>query len=414
MKNAMKTSNGVKLLILTGIFPPDIGGPATQLDYLIRDLRKDGFEISVLTFGDKNNDYPYKVRKISKKIPSLFRKIFYIIAALKMSFQTRTVYAWDLYIAGFSGFLIKKIFPWKKFIVRFAGDSAWEKARGSGKISDNLTEFIEKKYGFSIEFKKWFRKRILTSADKVITVSYFLEEIAKKIGVEKSQLKMIYNSVDFLFKDFNLDVGRPSYCRQELGFKGINLITASRLVPWKGQKTLVEIMPALIEKYPPTFPHESLSNSQNNISRKGGGLFLRIIGDGPEYKNLEFKIQDLGLNKNVFLVGKLSHQELFKYLKCADIFVLNTDYEGLSHSILEAMHIGIPIITTDVCSNSELIENGKSGFLVEYDNKEQLKKTISELIEYSELGRRFAEEAKKNLEKFSWRNLVEETADVLK
>ena len=105
---------------------------------------------------------------------------------------------------------------------------------------------------------------------------------------------------------------------------------------------------------------------------------------------------------------------MFQYIQCADIFILNTDYEGLSHTILEAMHIGIPIITTSVCSNAELIEDKKSGFLVEYNNKEQLKKAISDLIDDPALGKNFVQEAKKNLEKFKWENLVKETALILK
>lgn len=384
----------MKVLILTGIFPPDIGGPATQLGYLIPDLMKRGFEVSVLTFGEKlpEDNYIFPVKKISKKISQPFRSIFYILTALKMAPSFQLVYVWDLYTPGFSGFLIKKIFPKKKFVVRFAGDSAWEKARGEGKISENLAQFLEKKYGFSIELRKRLRKKIMTSADKVIAVSYFMEGIAEKIGVKKARLKMIYNSVDFLFqKNAEESVGRlhPAFSD-----KNFNLITSSRLVPWKGQRVLVEIMPELISQH-------------QNIN-------LWIAGDGPEEANLKSQISNLKLSENVFLLGKLSHNKLFRHLKKADVFILNTDYEGLSHQILEAMRLDIPVITTNVCSNAELIENGQSGFLVEYNNKEEFKKAISYLIEKPELKESIAKNAKTRLADFQWEKLVEETAALLK
>jgi len=392
----------MKVLILTGIFPPDIGGPATQLGYLIPDLMKRGFKISVLTFGnsERSSDLPrevgapaYPVKKISKKIPQPWRNILYILKALKMSFGFQAVYVWDLYTAGFSGFLIKKLFPKKKFIVRFAGDSAWEKARGEEKISENLTQFIEKKYSFSIEFRKGLRKKIMTSADAVVAVSYFLEGVAEKIGVKKERLKMIYNSVDFLFENKEEALRKPgAFAKPD--FKGINLISASRLVPWKGQKILIEIMPYLIERH-------------KNIR-------LWIIGDGPEFSNLKSQISNLKVEKNVFLLGRISHQELFEYMRAGDIFLLNTDYEGLSHQILEAFYLGIPVITTSVCSNSELIENEKSGFLVGYNNKEEFKRTISSLIENPELKALFVKNAKTKLANFKWERLVEETAALLR
>ncbi len=381
-------------MVLTGIFPPDLGGPATQLGYLIPDLMKMGFKVSVLTFGEKlpEDNYIFPVKKISKKISQPFRNIFYILTALKMARNFQIVYAWDLYTPGFSGFLIRRLFPGKKFIVRFAGDSAWEKARGEGKISENLTQFIEKQYGFSIELRKRLRKKIMTSADKVIAVSYFMEGIAEKIGVRKDRLKMIYNSVDFLFqKKAEESAGR---LHPDFSDKNFNLITSSRLVPWKGQQLLIEIMPELMNKY-------------QNIN-------LWIAGDGPEEKNIKSQIANLKLSENVFLLGKLSHNELFRHLRKADIFLLNTDYEGLSHQILEAIHLGVPVITTNVCSNSELIENEKSGFLVEYNNKEELKKAISCLIEKPEFKELFVKNAKNRLADFQWERLVEETATLLK
>ncbi len=62
---------------------------------------------------------------------------------------------------------------------------------------------------------------------------------------------------------------------------------------------------------------------------------LVIVGDGPDRKSLEMMIKNMGLDKRVYLIGKKSPEELAIYLASADVFVLNSGYEGFSHQILE-------------------------------------------------------------------------------
>ena len=81
------------------------------------------------------------------------------------------------------------------------------------------------------------------------------------------------------------------------------------------------------------------------------------------------------------MTGQIFHDKVLEHLKAGDIFILNTGYEGFSHFLLEAMAMEIPIITTRVGGNAELIESGKDGVLVEYNDKEELKKKIIELVE---------------------------------
>ena len=392
----------MRILITTGIFPPDIGGPATQLDALIKEIlaREPSFKITVLTFGEKGANYPYEVIKISKNNPKIFKSFFYFAKAFFLSLQNDTIYAWDLYTAGFSSYLVKKILFRKKLIIRFVGDSAWEYyiVKSQNPEPYNIFDFENQKYGFKIEFRKWLRKKILMSADTVVVPSEFIKKIAVEIGVAENKIKIIYNSVDFLFDEKErreLENINKNFREKELNFKekGIYLVSISRLVKWKGQECLIEIMPDLIKKY--------------------GSVFLFIIGEGPEFENLKIKTSNFKLEDNVFLTGKLEHKNVFKYLKCADVFILNTAYEGLSHTLLEVMKVGVPIIASNVCSNPELIENGKNGFLTEYNNKKEIIDAVCKIIENPELKQKFARESKKRLEDFNFENLVKKTMDVL-
>jgi len=140
---------------------------------------------------------------------------------------------------------------------------------------------------------------------------------------------------------------------------------------------------------------------------------LVIVGDGPDKKMLESMIKNLGLERKVFLVGKKSQSELAAYLAAADMFVLNTGYEGFSHQILEAMTAGAPIITTAVGGNREIIRQGENGFMVKYNDEFNLIEAVKSLWQDSELKAEFVENGKKTVEKFSLEKMLSETIKFL-
>jgi glycosyltransferase involved in cell wall biosynthesis len=140
---------------------------------------------------------------------------------------------------------------------------------------------------------------------------------------------------------------------------------------------------------------------------------LLVIGEGEERKHIEKKIKDLGLEDNVFLLGKVPHNKLAVYFKAADLFILNTGYEGFPHVILEAMDNGVPVITTKKGGNLEVIEDGVNGKLVEYNNKEEWKEAILNLLGDEGLRNKLITSAKEKMEQFSWDRLVKESLSVL-
>ena len=140
---------------------------------------------------------------------------------------------------------------------------------------------------------------------------------------------------------------------------------------------------------------------------------LYIIGSGPESEALKSKVKSQKLEDKVFLIGQVAHDKVLEHLKAGDIFILNTGYEGFSHFLLEAMAMEIPIITTRVGGNVELIESGKEGILAEYDNKEELKKKIIELAKNEELRKKLTEKAKQKVAEFGQERMMTETVKTL-
>ena len=365
-----------KVLICTPLYPPDIGGPATYSKLLEEKLPKFGFSVKVLSFG------------LVRRMPKIVRHLVYFFRVLKDGARFDIIYAQDPVSVGLPSLLAAKVLR-RKFILKIVGDYAWEQFQVGGGEFVAPEKFQTEKYDFVTEARRRTERWVAKRADKIIVPSKYLKKIVLMWGVPEEKVSVVYNAFDVPSKGFSKEEAR-----RELGLEGPTLISAGRLVPWKGFGDLVEIMPDLLKKIP--------------------NLKLVIIGDGPERENLKFKIKNLKLGEQVFLKGQLKHEEVLECLHSGDVFVLNTGYEGLSHQLLEAMAAGIPIVTTDVGGNPELIKNGESGFLVDYADKNELKNAIIDLYGNGELRDKFTVNARQKLKEFNTEKMINEIARVLK
>ena len=362
-----------KILIATGIFPPDIGGPATYGVTMADALVKRGFEVKVSVFS-----------RISRKIPKGLRHFLFLLKLIDNSKKTDIIFALNASSVGFPALLAAKLFK-KRFIVRVAGDYAWEIASGKGKtglLIDDFQKTSNKGYLHKIQ------SFVCEKADSIIVPSEYLKDLVEGWGINKDKIKVIYNGVDFNPADISKEEAR-----KKVGIHGNIIISVGRLVPWKGFRMLIKIMPKLLEL--------------NQFFR------LVVVGDGPEKKNLEMMVKNLGLDKKVYLAGKKSQEELAIYMSASDIFVLNSGYEGFSHQLLEAMKAGIPVIASGIPGNKEIIKQGENGFLVKYNDEFNLIEAIKTLHQNPEIREEFIEKGKKTVEKFSANRMIEETIKLL-
>ena len=280
----------------------------------------------------------------------------------------------------------------KKFILKVVGDYAWEQYQqkiqnSKFKIQNynaklkNIEDFQAEKFDVVTELRRKVESWVAKKADKIIVPSEYLKKIVGTWGAENNKIIVVYNAFknELISAAEGVSAAEKSY-----------IVSAGRLVPWKGFDVLIDAIGELPEE-----------------------IKLKIIGSGPERKKLELKIKNSGLENKIDLIGQLPHRELLQCFAGAEIFVLNTAYEGLSHVILEAMACGIPVITTDIGGNPEVIKSGYNGILVEYNNKEQFKKTISELHNNLDLRKLFIENSYKELEKFSKEKMLKETINIL-
>jgi glycosyltransferase involved in cell wall biosynthesis len=133
---------------------------------------------------------------------------------------------------------------------------------------------------------------------------------------------------------------------------------------------------------------------------------LVIIGEGDKRQDLEALIRSLGLDRDVALLGRQANP--YKYLARASVFVLSSMGEALPTVLLEAMALGVPIVSTRCpCGPEELLENGKYGVLVPVADETALAEGILKVLEGSALRRGFAETGQARAETFRLRPMVE-------
>jgi len=322
---------------------------------------------------------------------------------LKRARKADVIFAQDPVSVGLPAAIAAKILR-KKFILKVVGDYAWEqhqvkseksKAKSQGKIGFLSPEdFQEMRFDWLTELRRIIERRVACQADKIIVPSEYLKKIVEKWGVNANKINVIYNAFDAPKLNSSKEEARKKLTEiRQLKADTFLIVSAGRLVPWKGFKTLIGIMPKILKEIP---------------SAK-----LFIIGSGPDREALETVIANYGLRNNVFLLGQLPREDLLLLLRAGDVFVLNTGYEGFSHQLLEAMAVGIPVITTNIGGNPEMIENGETGLLFEYDNKEEMKRAILELRENLDLKNKIVQNAKQKVSEFGKERMLAETISVL-
>jgi glycosyltransferase involved in cell wall biosynthesis len=135
--------------------------------------------------------------------------------------------------------------------------------------------------------------------------------------------------------------------------------------------------------------------------RKELSLLLVVVGDGPALEDAKRVAYDEVISHLVRFVGRQDELETRKYMKAADVLVLNSEYEGMSHTLLEAMSVGCPVVASDVCGNPELVKG--RGLLFEYNNMDELKEQILKVYSDKKLVDKLVTKALKDLpKKESW------------
>lgn len=154
-----------------------------------------------------------------------------------------------------------------------------------------------------------------------------------------------------------------------------------------------------------------LINAFDKIAKEYNDYKLIIYGEGPLRGELEKQIKDLKLEGKVLLPGVSDH--VINELNKAKLFCLTSDYEGMSNALIEAICVGLPIISTKVSGVEELIEYRKNGRTVEIGDTEGLVREMSDLLGKEEELKAYGEENKRRAETFRIESILEQWEELL-
>ena len=357
----------MKILITVGIYPPDIGGPASFVPKIANLLSQNNYEVTVICLSDNSlqDNETYKVKRVLRNQNLFIRWLKTIILIVFNGRNAECIFVNGLPMESY----IANIFLRKKIVRKIVGDWAWERGRNRGIIEDSFDEFQQNSLNLHIEIAKFSRGWTATKADIVITPSRHLSNVVKNWGVKEDRLKVIYNGTRITNNEFS-----------KSNNKIIKLITVGRLAPWKNVNTIIEAV-------------HLLKNQDLKIN-------LIIVGSGPEDSDLKKQVNNLNLTNEVIFTGQKKYSDIKEYYKSADIYIQASGYEGLPHVLLEAINFDLAIISTPIGGTNEILQDGKNGFILDLEkgikpNSENLKNIILEVVN----NKKLTEEKKVNAKK---------------
>ena len=365
------------LLIASGIFHPEPGGPATYLRAILPALQDLGWNLRVLTYGaEPAQTYPYTVTRIARASYPV-RRLSYALAARRQLAWADLVYAQTIDLPLWSRRRLPRV-------IKIVGDQAWERCVRKGWIPPEMTlaDFQRHRGDLRVRWQQRSRTRQVASMDAVIVPSQYLKRIVTAWGIDPAKVHVIYNALPAPPQP----PGARAALRAQLNLTDQpTLLTVARLQPWKGIDHLIEAVSAIPE------------------------VRLIVVGAGPDRARLEALARPLG--ERVHFTGQLSAADAHRHMVAADGLALYSAYEGLSHTLLESLQLGTPVLASDIGGNPEIVRHDVNGILVPHVDIEALRRGIQRLIHERD---KLAANCRAGLERFEFEKMARDTDQLLR
>jgi glycosyltransferase involved in cell wall biosynthesis len=270
-------------------------------------------------------------------------------------------------------------------VIKIVGDIAWERAIRRGWIAptEDIDRFQTRRYGVRSNAD---RDRLLREArryDGVIVPSHYLKRIVAGWGVDEARIHVIYNALP------PQAVAQPLSQAEARAMLGIDpdarvLLTVGRVLPWKGVDHLAAALAAVPD------------------------VRLVVAGDGPALEAARTTAAAAGTAERVTFLGRISREQVVQWMAAADYTALYSGYEGLSHTLLESLRAGTPVIASDKGGNPEVVRDGVNGLLVPYIDRDALADALRRAFEPG-MRARLAARTEVGMERFDFTRMIDAT-----
>lgn len=361
----------MKVLFLTGSYPPESGGIAELVSSLARALVSNGESVEVITpvRGAADGETGLKVTEF--ELPGR--------GYLKRVARCRRTLRNALRHGDFDRVLVS---TWSPFAVGITGKA------GDPDI-DILCHGLDLLQPMSSRRYRWLMRRTLMGASRIIANSGYTADLAVKAGAVPSAVRIIHPGVDtvrFQPRSVSAQMNRELTSSDSRTV----LLTVGRLVPRKGVDTVIRILPRLAHRYP--------------------DLLYLVAGSGPDRPRLEELAIETGVADRVTFLGPTPTADLPSLYSLADIFVMPNrlieekgDVEGFGIVFMEAAAAAVPAVGGNSGGAPDAIADGVTGFVVTPDAADELFDRLDTLLSDSGLRKRMGAEGRKRaVREFQW------------
>ncbi|MBT3583723.1 MAG: glycosyltransferase family 4 protein [Halobacteriovoraceae bacterium] len=379
-------------LIVTFNFPPESGGIETLLYQTTKRLNGEKVVLALDSKGARafDQEQEFEIYRLACRFKnSILRSLFLLPTFFKLikKYQIKNIHCANIYSA---------LVPFLASFIAPVNYSVWAHGMEITILNSKLRSPIY----------KWICKSVLRKSSLIFANSNFTAKQVKALNIINLKIEVVKLGVDpsdyinisqSAISEFNDNLLKKYSMNQDLILFGL-----SRLVKRKGYDLLFEALKKVEKTYP--------------------RFKFFIGGTGPEEKSLSLLVKRLDLEQKVIFLGKVPQPEVPFYYNVADIFILNNRYleesedvEGFGIVFLEANLCGTPVIGGRSGGAPDAIEDGKTGFLVDSDNPEDIAEKIIKLMEAKELRLKMGLYGKERaIGQYSYENMAKHINNSLK
>lgn len=308
----------MKIVLATGIYPPQIGGPATYTKELAEKLANSGHDITVVTYGEVEKSENWSVESVSRSIP-IIRWWWYSQKLREVGADADIVYAFSSISCGVP--LVLSALKKPKKVLRLGGDFLWERYTDFGGTK-SLCAFYKSPFILG----KWIMTRLLNQFDHIVFSTEFQQKIYEEHYKKLPRHSVIENALATV-----IDLTREANASPHTPFR---LLFMGRTVPFKNIPSLIDAMAQMPD------------------------CFLTIVGEGPMDDILRKKVEHLGLHTRIQFSVSVSGKEKRDLFASHDLLVLPSLTDISPNTALEARSSGLPVLLTQETGLSAELQQG--------------------------------------------------------
>jgi glycosyltransferase involved in cell wall biosynthesis len=370
----------VKVLVVSGMWPPDVGGPATHAPEVCAYLAGRGHGVAAATMADRAPEpRPYPVHWASRRLPLGVRHAVAAALVARLARRADVVYSTGMVGRSSLGAGLGRA----PVVLKLTSDPVFERSLRWGLFGADLGGFQEER-GLRIGALRRLRDLALARASLILVPSEALRELALRWGVPADKLTLLRNPITA-----PPVLGTRGELRRKHRLEGPTLVFAGRLVPQKSIDVALEAV------------------------RRNADISLVLAGEGPYRERLERHAQELGLDKRARFLGPLPRQTVFELLRAADAALLSSSWENFPHMVVEALLVGTPVLATDAGGVTEILRDGWNGLLAPVGDVEALAAVIRRFIDDPTLQERLRADTVQSVAQFAPEAIFERLEELL-